>query len=262
MSDVFSIFLKKAIRERLLCRPISYDKESRLFVHDMEAHAKYQRGKATVLRQDKMMGPTTTTQRHMLLLAPEPSEEIRLELCQLLHQMMKLSLHQDSAVAAAAAALALRPHFYDLVVFFYCQAQDPFPDVQVASCSALSTLAASASSGSGSNSRAAAAAAAPAYFQFGVVTFALALVRGLLPLLRHRLAKVRIASIDAIRDIVQCPDFGKRKGGGTEAIVELVGFRADNVVPIGTFYAGGQKDATVNYLAEVREGSICMYISS
>ena len=163
---------------------------------------------------------------------PEPSEEIRLELCQLLHQLVNLSLQRDDA------ALALRPHFYDLVVFFHCQAQDQFPEVQVASCSALSTLASSSNR------------AAPA-FQLGVVTFALALVRGLMPLLRHRLAKVRVASLDAIRDIVQCPDLSKRKGGGTEAIVELVGFRADNVLPIGTFY-DGKKDVTVNYLAEVR----------
>ncbi len=80
-------------------------------------------------------------------------------------------------------------------------------------------------------------------------TFAVGLVRALMPLLRNRLAKVRVAAIDAIRDVVQVPDQGKQKGAGTDAIVELVGFRADNVVAVATFY---RNDVAINYLAQVR----------
>jgi hypothetical protein len=44
--------------------------------------------------------------------------------------------------------------------------------------------------------------------------YSVALVRALLPLLRHRLARVRIAGIDAIRDVVKVPNRDKRKGAG------------------------------------------------
>jgi hypothetical protein len=35
---------------------------------------------------------------------------------------------------------------------------------------------------------------------------------------------------------------------GTEAIIDLVGFREDNVLPIGAFY---RPEISINYLAEV-----------
>lgn len=49
---------------------------------------------------------------------------------------------------------------------------------------------------------------------------------------------------------VKVPDRAKVKGAGTSAIVDLVGFREDNVLPVAAFY--GKGDTTVNYLAEVR----------
>lgn len=84
--------------------------------------------------------------------------------------------------------------------------------------------------------------------QLGMKLYAVGLVRAILPLLQHRLAKVRMAAIDAIRDLVNVPDRGKRKGAGTDAIVELVGFRAENVLPISAFY---RADVSVNCLAQV-----------
>lgn len=48
---------------------------------------------------------------------------------------------------------------------------------------------------------------------------------------------------------VKVPDRAKVKGAGTAAIVDLVGFREDNVLPVAAFY--GRGDTTVNYLAEV-----------
>lgn len=61
---------------------------------------------------------------------------------------------------------------------------------------------------------------------------------------------MRLAAIKALRITVKVPDRAKVKGAGTSAIVDLVGFREDNVLPVAAFY--GKGDTTVNYLAEVR----------
>lgn len=52
---------------------------------------------------------------------------------------------------------------------------------------------------------------------------------------------------------VKVPDRAKVKGAGTAAIVDLVGFREDNVLPVAAFY--GKGDTTINYLAEVKRCS-------
>jgi hypothetical protein len=44
--------------------------------------------------------------------------------------------------------------------------------------------------------------------------YAVSLVRALLPCLRHRLARVRIASLDTMRLVVKVPNRDKRKGAG------------------------------------------------
>lgn len=49
---------------------------------------------------------------------------------------------------------------------------------------------------------------------------------------------------------VKVPDKAKVKGAGTSAIVDLVGFREDNVLPVAAFY--GRGDTAINYLAKVR----------
>ena len=85
--------------------------------------------------------------------------------------------------------------------------------------------------------------------------YAVGLTRAILPLLKHRLAKVRVAAIDAIRRIVQVPNRDKRKGAGTEAITDFVGFREDNVIPVGAFY---RPEVSINYLAEVVQDSNSM----
>lgn len=64
---------------------------------------------------------------------------------------------------------------------------------------------------------------------------------------RH--VKVRLAAIEALWSVVKVPDRAKVKGAGTSAIVDLVGFREDNVLPVAAFY--GRGDTTVNFLAEV-----------
>lgn len=59
-----------------------------------------------------------------------------------------------------------------------------------------------------------------------------------------------MAAVETVWTTVKVPDRAKVKGAGTMAIVDLVGFREDNVLPVAAFY--GEGDTTVNYLAEVR----------
>lgn len=65
---------------------------------------------------------------------------------------------------------------------------------------------------------------------------------------------MRAAAVDALWMAVKVPDRSKVKGAGTAAIVDLVGFREDNVLPVSAFY--GRGDTTINYLAEVRPVTI------
>ncbi|CAM9216522.1 unnamed protein product, partial [Choristocarpus tenellus] len=65
----------------------------------------------------------------------------------------------------------------------------------------------------------------------------------------YRHAKVRLAAVEAVWKTVKVPDRAKVKGAGTAAIVDLVGFREDNVLPVAAFY--GRGDTVVNHLAEL-----------
>lgn len=69
-------------------------------------------------------------------------------------------------------------------------------------------------------------------FSLGMSYFSIALCRCILPHLRHRHAKVRCVAIDAYSSCVQIPNREKRKGSGTETIVELIGFREENVLSV------------------------------
>lgn len=85
--------------------------------------------------------------------------------------------------------------------------------------------------------------------QPGTNAYALALLRALLPSLRHPLARVRAAALGAVGAIVAVPDRARCKGAGSAAIEELVGFRRDNVLSVAAFY---RREVDVNYLAEAR----------
>ena len=45
------------------------------------------------------------------------------------------------------------------------------------------------------------------------------------------------------------PDRAKRKASGSEAIVDFVGFREENNIPVAAFY--GKGDVRINYCAEL-----------
>ncbi|KAG5177053.1 hypothetical protein JKP88DRAFT_333726 [Tribonema minus] len=246
-----------------------------VFVHDADEHEAYRRGVATE-RQDR-----TDPLRARVV---EPSEELRLLLCRLAGGVAR-------ALSARGAAAVLRPYFDDAVLLLACQLRDPYPTLKAEACKELEWL-----------------ACAPAY-EAGMAFYATGLARALLPLLRHRHARVRAAAARALwkpagsvrcdprrgttcvrisgaavpqydassvsarepprhtshrarcpllsliaarqlpRQVVMVPDRARCKGAGTEAIVDLVGFREDNVIPVASFY--GRGDTSVNCLADL-----------
>ena len=85
-------------------------------------------------------------------------------------------------------------------------------------------------------------------FNSGMKYFATALCRSLLPLLRHRHSKVRMTATAALTYCMAVPDRAKLRGSGTEALVDLVGFKEENVLNVSAFYIS---TVSINYLAEI-----------
>lgn len=202
-------------------RGLGYDEELKIFVYDMEAHDAFRRGKA-VDRQDKGgVGGILSTS------VVETSEEIRLLSCQIFDVLI-------SKLYSLGASSVLHPYFQEIVIYVQFQLKDPYPDIKYLACQILRSFASQESK------------------VLGMKYFAVALVRALLPVLRHRHAKVRAAAVEALQACVMIPDRDKRKGAGTEAIQDLVGFREDNVLPVAGFY---KVDVQINYLAEISSDS-------
>ena len=92
-----------------------------------------------------------------------------------------------------------------------------------------------------------------AELELGMKFFAVAVVRAALPVLRHRHARVRAAGVLCLHQCMIVKDRAKVKGAGTDAIMDLVGFREENVLPIAAFY---KAEVQINYLAElITDGS-------
>lgn len=196
---------------------LGYDDDLKLFVTDMEAHDAFRRGRA-VDRQDK--GGAEGLLVHQVV---ETSEEIRFQTCKTLCKLI-------NRVESIGVAPILHPYFQEMVVFLQAQLRDPYPELKMISCNALESLALSAE------------------YEPGMKFFSVALVRAILPVLRHRHAKVRAAAVSAVRACMIVPDRSKRKAAGSEAIADLVGFREENVLQIVAFY---KPDVQFNYLAEL-----------
>eukprot|EP00752_Nemacystus_decipiens_P006102 g5507.t1 len=192
-----------------------YDPSLRLFVHNNDEHEAYKRGRATE-RQDQHVP--------ILQRVTEGSEELRLSLCRLVGRMLVTLMDKGTAGV-------LRPYLDDTILLLVSQCRDPYSTVTVEALSIITKL------------------AVHPYLEQGMKFYAVGLSRAILPHLRHRHAKVRLAAIQALRMTVKVPDRAKVKGAGTSAIVDLVGFREDNVLPVAAFY--GRGDTTVNYLAEL-----------
>jgi hypothetical protein len=200
-----------------IAQPILYDEEMKVFVNDLDSHEAYKRGKA-VDRQDKQGSTDGMTHRIV-----EPSEEIRLLMCACLSSLV----HR---VVQLGSTSILHPYFEEIVLFAQSQLRDPFPEVKIVICNVFSALA-------GVND-----------YEIGMKFYSVATVRAILPVLRHKLAKVRFAALCALHKCLIVPDRAKRKASGSDAIQDLVGFREENVLPIAAFY---KAEVQVNFLAEL-----------
>ena len=87
----------------------------------MEGHEGYKRGVATA-RQDK----TSLVHNSSKVTVVEPSEEVRLMLCNLISALLKSGVGYGSLQH-------LNPYFSDLVLILQSQLRDPFPQLKVRS---------------------------------------------------------------------------------------------------------------------------------
>ena len=117
----------------------------------------------------------------------EPAEEIRLLACSAIRQLIVRMCDLD-------AATVLHPYFHEIVMFLQFQLRDPFPELKLEACEAIEYLALNE------------------HFVTGMKYFAVALVRAVLPVLRHRHAKVRVAAVAALKACMIIPDQAKVKG--------------------------------------------------
>jgi nitrogen regulatory protein PII len=203
---IFMPYLYPVLMSRTSCT-LGYDYEANVFFKDTDDHIAEKLGR--VKEKNKYS--------HKVV---EPSEEVRLLLCQLLGTMLERCIQNN-------AAAQMQPYFHETVVFIQAQVNDPFPDLKVEGSRLLVLL-----------SR---------HFSSGTKHFAIGLVKAIMPSLDHRHAKVRIAVLQAVWELVKCPKPEKCKGAATEAIVDLIGHRDDNVLPVAAFYVS---DTTINYFAK------------
>lgn len=196
---------------------LAYDEELKVFVTDLEAHNAYKRGKA-IERQDK--SGVVSGQAISVI---ESAEEVRFLTCDALYALIE-------RVRTLGSFPILHPYFEEIIIFLQLQLRDTYPELKMLACQGLELLARTDD------------------YEAGMKFYSVALCRAVLPVLRHRHAKVRAPAVTALHHIMIVPDRAKRKGAGTEAIQDLVGFREENILPIAAFY---KDDVQVNYLAEL-----------
>ncbi len=200
-----------------LPKDIGFDEDMKIFVLDKEAHLAFKRGKA-VDRQDKMYSPEIC---HVPFI--ENSEEIRFASIQALNALLIRVQELDCQPIMHA-------YFEDTLSILQIHIHDSNPEMKVLVIEALDSMAKISD------------------YELGFKYYGVGLIRALLPQLKHRQLKVRSAAIAAIHHIMIVPDRAKRKASGSDAIMDLVGFREDNVLPIAAFY---KAEVTFNYLAEL-----------
>ena len=173
----------------------SYDKDQEIFVQDYQMHQFYKRGGVTN-RQDR--AGSTSFQ------VIEPNEEVRLELTATLKCLVR-------GIVATNAEQSLDAYYPDVIFSLYSCLQDPFPDVKIEASSLLVQL------------------LRIPRFEQQAKYFATGIARSALPNCRHRDTNVIVGAIDLFEASVCVPDKAKRKGAGTTALSDLVGFREENV---------------------------------
>jgi hypothetical protein len=190
-----------------------YDEEAKEFVRDPEKHEQKRRGKAMKTElQEGMVYKYTVV---------EPSEEVRLETMKLLKSIVVKILN-------SAHPTQLGPYFTDTILLVAVGICDPYPELKLESYDLVCELAMKVPP--------------------GTKHFAEGFIKLIMPALGHRHAKIRLAALNAIDRLIQCPDEMKRKGAGTGAFTSLIGHRDENVLPIASFYHG---ESRVNYFAKI-----------
>jgi hypothetical protein len=127
----------------------------------------------------------------------------------------------------------LDPYFTDIILTLHsCFVGDPRDDVKIAAGMLLSNV------------------VQLNEWEEGTKKFATAIARSTIPLLRHRKAKIRLISMELFEKSVCVPFREKKKGAGTDAIKDLIGFKDDNIIPIAAFYES-ECALRVNVLAEI-----------
>ena len=169
----------------------NYDPELKVFVNNTNEHEAYLRGRA-VDRQDKQHTTHTTNTTHIITnkkdsattntnnsvsytghIIYETSEENRLLLCNTLYILIQRTILLKSTSL-------LHSYFQDIILCIQYQTNDTYPEVKILVCILLSIL------------------SQESEFELGMKYYAVGLVRVLLPLLRHRHSKVRIAAVTGI----------------------------------------------------------------
>ncbi|KAJ0404687.1 hypothetical protein ATCC90586_001237 [Pythium insidiosum] len=197
--DLLSIlpYLMPAITRRIQSQ-WSYDEENQVFTRDQFVHDAFKRGRIAVdADQVRRVKPS------------EPSEEIRLLLLQLIDALLTNAFERR-------ASSILHAYVFDMLLLLVAAVHDDFHEIKIASCALLREIS--------------------KHMVSVMKHFTVAFVRAVKPLLHHRLARVRLAGLDCIQWLVVCPNVEKCKGSGTDAIVDLLGHRDENVIPIAAFY--------------------------
>ncbi|KAL3803494.1 hypothetical protein HJC23_014042 [Cyclotella cryptica] len=197
----------------------TYDKDLEVFVQDNNLHEFYKRGGA-VDRQDRD-GLLSQSASCRLI---EPNEDLRLALCKTLQSVVRGLVSRHLALLDA--------YYSDIILALQTSLRDPFPDVRVATCLLLTQC-----------------LRIPEWNK-GAKFFSIGLARSAIPNCRHRKTAVVIASMDLFEASVCVPDRAKLKGAGSSAIVDLVGYRGENVLPVASFYDSSCA-VSVNTLAEL-----------
>ena len=141
-------------------------------------------------------------------------EKVRLALLQLVSQSL------IEPILIRGSSPQLHPYFHDLILFLQAHLRDPYPLCKLEACRILALL-----------------CRHPALNQ-GMILYALAIARASLPVLRHRHAKVRCGGVQLLRAACCTPYKAKCRGAGTDAIVDLIGYTAEDSIPIAAFYGG------------------------
>jgi len=152
----------------------------------------------------------------------EPDEEVRLAVARCLLVLL-------TRCVATKSTVLLRRHAPGLVIGSVALARDPAPAICEAGCSLVVAL-----------------SRCPLRDQ--VVAFAQGVAKALCPPLLGRKASVIRSCLRAISAVVMLEDPYKRKGAGTEAIQDMVGYRDENVVPLRAFYGN---DREINYFGSL-----------